>query len=343
MVSIKFLISRAKETNMKNWVATAKRLGKETRKPWLVVFADMLMCTSKYGSGYVDYDTLGMYKMNASQRANVLTIGKNNALVRELNDPDKRRIFTEKPIFNEVFKDFVKREWVLIDGNNYGDFAKMCEGKSRVIAKPVDLSCGTGIEMVNLEDVSDENELKALYDRLNASGARLVEEVMVQDDEMSKLCTTAINTVRMVTIRNGERVTLVMAAVRMGREGNVVDNFNYGGYGAKKGGLAAVLDPKTGKVIAPGYDKNRERYEYVPVLGTKLVGFQIPRWDECLAFVTEAAKVVPEVRFVGWDVCISKDRGLLLIEGNEFPGNDLQVPSMDIGTYGAVQRALGRA
>ena len=340
MISPSFLIKRAKDTDIKNWVATAKRLQGEIHRPWPILFADMINCTMKYGAGYVDYDTLKMYNMNAKQRANVLTIAKNNALVRELNDREKRDIFRNKVKFNQVFADYVKRDWMVIDGNNYEAFEKLAKGRDRLICKPIDQSCGDGIQMLTM---ADEPDLRAAYNRMWEKKAVLVEEVIVQDEEMNKLCSTAVNTVRMVTIRNGEDVTLLMAAVRMGREGNFVDNLNFGGYGAKKGGLAAVLDPATGKVILPAFDKNRVRYDEIPVLGTKIMGFQIPRWDECLEFVKGAAKVVPEVRFVGWDVCISKDRGLLLIEGNEFPGNDLQVPDRDIGTYGAVMRALGRA
>lgn len=339
MVSPRFILQRMKDTNFKNWVNTAQRLGKELNRNWVAVLTDIIHCTLKHGAGYVDYDTLGMYNMTEEERANINTIGRNNALVKELNDKDKCEIFENKPMFNEVFKDFIKRDWLVIDGTNLDAFCKLCEGKEQLIAKPIDGSCGNGIQKVELKGVTD---LKALYNQLLEDQAVLVEEVIVQDERMAKLCTTAVNTIRMVTIRNGENVYLMMAAVRMGREGNFVDNLNYGGYGAKKGGLAAVLDTNTGKVVLPGFDKNRETYETVPVLGTQLVGFQIPRWDECLAFVQEAGKVVPEVRFVGWDVCISKDRGLILIEGNCFPGNDLQVPSLDMGTYGNIKRVLGR-
>lgn len=340
MISPSYLFKRAKETDIKNWISTAKRLSKETGKNWVSIFKDMIHCTMIYSAGYVDYDTLGMYKMTEEERANVLTVGKNNDFVRELNDPEKSKIFGDKAEFNKVFKDYVKRDWVLLDGKNFTEFEKLAKKHSVLIAKPTSLSCGSGIQRV---EIKQDTNLSELYDKLYEDGAALIEEVIVQDDEMSKLCTTSVNTIRIVTVRNEDKVTPTLAVVRMGREGNFVDNFNYGGYGAKKGGFAAVIDLETGKVIVPAYDKNREEYETIPVLGTKVVGFQIPRWKECLDFVKEAAFVVPEVRFIAWDVCISKDRGLLLIEGNEFPGNDLQFPKLDMGTYGAMLRALDRA
>ena len=64
-------------------------------------------------------------------------------------------------------------------------------------------------------------------------------------------------------------------------------------------------------------------------------------WDECKELVTEAAKVVPEVRYVAWDVAISRDYGPLLIEGNDYPGQDVtQYPKLNLGTYAAFRKLI---
>ena len=42
--------------------------------------------------------------------------------------------------------------------------------------------------------------------------------------------------------------------------------------------------------------------------------------------VREAAQVVPQVGYVGWDVCFTPE-GPCLVEGNQFPGHDIyQLP-----------------
>ena len=57
--------------------------------------------------------------------------------------------------------------------------------------------------------------------------------------------------------------------------------------------------------------------------------------------VTEATKVGPEVRYVGWDVAISKEYGPLLIEGNSYPGQDAtQYPKQNLGTYSVMINAI---
>jgi hypothetical protein len=41
---------------------------------------------------------------------------------------------------------------------------------------------------------------------------------------------------------------------------------------------------------------------------------------------TKAAMVVPQVGFIGWDVCLTPD-GPVIVEGNDYPGHDLyQLP-----------------
>ena len=50
-----------------------------------------------------------------------------------------------------------------------------------------------------------------------------------------------------------------------------------------------------------------------------MLGFQIPNWNVLLQEVEEAAKLLPQCRFIGWDVAIT-EMGIELIEGNHNPG-----------------------
>ena len=98
-----------------------------------------------------------------------------------------------------------------------------------------------------------------------------------------------------------------------------MDNFN-------AGGMVAPIDIKTGKIIYPAVNKKNLVFDIHPETNTPIQGFQIPEWELVKSLVLEAAKVVPQVGLVGWDVAIS-DHGPLLIEGNEFPGHDIyQLP-----------------
>jgi hypothetical protein len=334
MIDLKFALQKARSTNYKAILATAKRVGKATGKPWPAVLADLLRCIARYETGYRDYEDFGMYRMSEREKENVLTIGKNSKLCRRLKAAEVRYMLEDKPTFNRIFSQYLRRDWVYLDGTPDGDVAalrRFLAGKDRVIVKPVDQTCGIGISIIDVKDADPEE----LYRRMLAENTPLLEEVVVQSAKMSALAPYAVNTIRMVSILNGDQVTIVAACLRLGTEGNVVDNFHHGG-------ISVCIDPRTGLMATDGFDKQGNVYVRTPGTDAPLKGQPVPLWDEALAMVRRAARMVPTLRYVGWDVAINQDDQPLLIEGNSLPANDLsQRPELNIGTYGAIKAALG--
>ena len=69
-------------------------------------------------------------------------------------------------------------------------------------------------------------------------------------------------------------------------------------------------------------DKYKNVYEKHPATGAAIMGSVIPDWDKAKELVTRAAPLIPEVRYVGWDVCFTPS-GPCLVEGNQYPAHDL--------------------
>ena len=79
-------------------------------------------------------------------------------------------------------------------------------------------------------------------------------------------------------------------------------------------------------MIDRALDKQKNLYADHPATGTRIKGFMFPDWEKARALVTEAAQIIPEVGYVGWDVCFTPE-GPCLVEGNQFPGHDIyQLP-----------------
>ncbi|MCR5182209.1 MAG: hypothetical protein K6D56_04250 [Clostridia bacterium] len=349
-MNLSFYLKKLKGLDLSRFTETAKRVSSITGRPWRAVLLDIFYCTVRYGSGHVDYEAFRMYEKNSKQRNEILTVGKNNKLYKQFNDLRYINYFESKAMFNKKFNAYVKRDWMLVgEGIMYGQtqgtalpeearvegrgseaFREFLKDKEYIIAKPLGLSCGTGIEKIKVSDW-DVNEL---YEHLVKDSKPLVEEVVRQHPTMDLLCSTSVNTIRVITILKDGEARIVAGGIRMGQNGIFVDNFNAGGIGV-------VYDLKTGVVISDGYDKQRRVYKTVPESGVTLKGFQIPLWDEVVSLVKEASLVVPQVGYVGWDVAISADRGPLLIEGNSYPGQDnAQEPDLDAGTYSSIMRIL---
>ena len=90
--------------------------------------------------------------------------------------------------------------------------------------------------------------------------------------------------------------------------------------------MVAPVDVKTGTVIDKAIDKNKNLYEIHPQTGTAIKGFKFPYWEEAVQMCKEASKVVPQMRYIGWDICFTPS-GPAIVEGNEYPGHDIyQLP-----------------
>lgn len=317
MANIKYLIKRVMHMDYKNMFNKINKIHKKTGKSRIAIFNDMKECAIKYGAGYSDYDLFEMYNLTPEERDTYITRGRNNNLIKKYNNPEYNHIFRNKAEFNTMFKDYIKRDWTLVKGISKEKVFKFMQKHPIFMAKPINGTCGKGIEKINIKDYKS---LEEVYNYLTIDNKEfLLEEVIKQCKEVNKIYDGSINTVRIVTILNdNHEANVICAYFRIGN-GRYVDNFN-------SGGMVAPVDENTGIVLDKAIDKQKNLYETHPLTKAKIKGFQFPDWDKALNLVKEASYKVPELRYVGWDVCFSEN-GPLLVEGNEFPGHDIyQLP-----------------
>lgn len=322
MSKIKYLLARIMKLNYSNFFKRVNKVHLKTKKNRLIIFFDMIYCGLKYQAGYADYDLFAMYELNKEERKTILTRGINNSIVKKLNNPKYKNYFENKVIFNKKFSKYINREWLFLD-NNFQEFKSFIKRNPIFFCKPTSLSCGKGIEKINAKDYKVEE----LYNKLLNNKQCLVEEVALQHHKISKLHPNSVNTLRVVTINNRKAITIVAAFIRIGNYHKVVDNFN-------NGGMAAIINLKTGTIDFPALDKEDNIYERHPLTKEKLIGFKIPMWEEAKRLCLEAAKVIEEIGYTAWDVCIG-EKYPYLIEANEFPGHDIyQLPPHRDGNIG---------
>lgn len=307
------VLSMIRHMDTKRMRQTAHEVAKEARRPYPLIFCDMVWCGFKYQAGYLDYSLFHFWDLNAAQRSSVLTRGKNNAYVRALNDKAHWDDFDVKPTFLRLFAPYADRKWLDLTEATARDLQNFGEELGSFLVKPRDGTHGDGVEIVKAAEVTD---WQALYDGLMEKGQTLCEEVIVQHPEMSRLWPGSVNTIRLVTILGQDNTVHTVAAyLRVGNGPRPVDNFN-------SGGMVTPLDPETGVILAPARDKSGFLSQVHPVTGVKFEGFQVPMWDEVLFFIQKAALVVPQVRYVAWDVAVTA-QGPTLVEGNQYPGHDI--------------------
>lgn len=313
MKKIEFIMKRLTDMDYKAMFETVSEIHKKTGKNRLFMFFDVVYCGFKYGAGYSDYKYFEFYTLNARQRATYIVRATNNVIAAHCNKKDFYHCIHDKVEFNERYGEFLKRDWLDFRTAQKEDFMRFIEGKTAIIVKPVDLTCGQGVEKLA---VADFESYGAMYDKLRTKqNAQLLEDYIVQHPKMSELYPYSVNTCRVTTLLKGDDVHIMAASLRLGNHAKVVDNLH-------DGGMMAPINMETGVVSYSACDELGYEYEKHPMTGATIRGFEVPYWNEILDMCVKAAKITPEIRYSGWDVAITEN-GPLFIEANHLPAYQL--------------------
>ncbi len=129
--------------------------------------------------------------------------------------------------------------------------------------------------------------------------------------EIADYSPEALCTVRIVTMRRRDSVSVLAASFRMGRGQSLVDN-------ASAGGIFAAVELSTGVLSAArGFapDRCHFRHDRHPDTGARIQGRRIPCWPEILGLASNAHSLTRKLSFVGWDVAVTPE-GPVLMEAN---------------------------
>ena len=146
----------------------------------------------------------------------------------------------------------------------------------------------------------------------------VLEDVIHQSEKMAAFYPKSVNTIRAITIRMDDRVEILPSVLRIGQGGAIVDN-------ATAGGIMCAVDNKTGLTTA-ALDEKNHRFILHPDTKHPLIGQSIPEWENLLALLHELPYVIPENRFVGWDLAHTDD-GWVVVEANSLGELIFQYPS----------------
>lgn len=310
MSKLTYAVKRAFKMDWKRMGQTAAMLHEKTGKNRIWLFFDMIGCALKYNAGYMDYKIAAMYKLNAVQRKTVITRGISNSIVRRMNDKAYWHFFDDKAEFNTLFAPQIGRRWLKADRSlTQSQLSEFLSDLSSVLYKPLEGSSGVGIQKFECKDWEDA---AAFHNMILKLGPGLLEELLTQHPDMSRLCPTSVNTVRIATLLGDKKQGIVYAFLRIGN-GKVMDNVD-------QGGMAARVDLESGKLLTVAADKAGNIFDKHPMTGTSIIGFTIPFFSEAKQMCLEAMQKVPQVRFVAWDVAITPN-GPRFIEGNSFPSH----------------------
>lgn len=275
-------------------------------------FFDILWCAARYGAGYYDYVMFGFYNMNGRQRDTYLTRMRNKKVLELMNDPAYSDEFDDKLRFNQRFAAFLGRKTLNGETATVEELAEFLDGQEAIFAKINRGDCGRGVEKLYVRDFDGPG---AMLDYIRQNKLVVLEQVLPQHPDMARLHPSSVNCLRIVTDLVEDTVHIAYVVVKMGRGGGVCDN-------SGQGGILCRVDMDTGKICSVATDDYFHIFSTHPDTGVVLEGYQIPLFQEALELARQAARMVPQIRHVGWDMAITPN-GPAIIEGNDFPGTDL--------------------
>lgn len=192
-------------------------------------------------------------------------------------------------------------------------------GDRHLFFKPLNAECGEGVfslDYVGKEWIKngkikfDGDECKAF---IRGLGGReyLVQDRLIQHEEMSRLYPNSVNTIRIITIKDQQgKPQFFNALLRVGANGNVVDNCAKGGLlvGIRDNGFLGEEG-----FFKPPYGKKTMRH---PDSGVVFKEFKIPYYKEAIQNCLSFHQKLKGVHAIGWDVAITGN-GPVFIEGND--------------------------
>ena len=289
----------------KSWEEAVKQF--EEKPPKHGSLSDYKRALRRHRANFKEYSTYEFWRLNRRERMNYLTEQQLKSIYRKMEGVDERKWLDNKLMTHLKFAKFMRRDWLCPSISSFDSFCQFVSSRDCIV-KPWMGSLGIGIFMVEKDKICD---LQELYNRCRDNGL-FVEERVRSCKELEAFHPHSLNTIRVMTMLNGNRFEVIGCMFRMGVGDHVVDN-------GSAGGILAPVDSKTGVIVGDGRDKEGKAYACHPDTGKTIKGSVIPHWDKVIDACKEMASLIPEKAIAGWDVCVLDEGEVELIEVNSGP------------------------
>lgn len=260
-------------------------------------------------------------------------------IIPYLNRMDMAQAYLDKNNYENLFPSVRQPGSILKNINGYyyrnglpiteEDAIEVCSDLERAIIKPTLDSCqGRNVMCFSTERGKLKEGIitvKELFQRYNCNF--IVQKVIKQHPVIAALNPTSVNTIRVVTYRRGNEIIHLSSILRVGRNGEVVDNGHAGGFccGIKEDGY---LKPE-------GYVVSENKIKQETDNGIAFEGVKVPEYEKVIMTAYDLHFRLPYLNFIGWDFCVDEHNEVVLIEFNTEPDIEMmQLPNGPIlGEY----------
>lgn len=220
----------------------------------------------------------------------------------DLYFPDAPQPLTIARKINGNYQD---KEYRLIDEE---EFIRKCENAGRVILKKSIYSDGGhGVAFWDVE--MGDSKMRQLLSELGDNV--IAQEIIKQHEQIAKLHPSSINSIRILTLNYHNEIRVLSSIIRMGANGNNVDN-------GHAGGIFVGIEPNGRlKSTAYTYMTGQRFWNEHPTTHAKFSDCTIPNFEQCKDLVKNLAPRFARVsRLTSWDLSVDVEGNPVLIEVN---------------------------
>lgn len=183
-----------------------------------------------------------------------------------------------------------------------------CLAPGRYIVKPtVDTGQGRNIRFFSGEDGQEAaEEVLASFEGIDY----IVQKLVRQHPALARYNPTCLNTVRIVTMYLNGKAHILSTILRIGADGNEVDNFSQGGY------QCTIRPDGSVEKLAYAHRPGNDMFVEQTSSGMRFEDLTIPCWDKVRDTALHLSEYMPHLKFIGWDLAINEDGEIVLIEFN---------------------------
>ena len=306
----RWLMNKFKDINHDRLNKHIDIIQKNTGKSRFSIKWDMMWNFLTRGTGYTDYFRCNFIELSNKEKDTFATAKRFYKLLAYLNSEEYIVVLSDKLIFNELFREYLKRDFINLRVSSAADLKEFLKDKTTVVAKETHGEGGHGITKYKVADIKD---VDALYKELVSKDQLLVEDAIIQHEDLNQINPYVVNSFRVITLYKDGKARMIANALRINQDDAEVigcTNDLYFSIG------------EDGRIDSNVVDDYGNVYETHPMTGKRFSDVLIHGVKEAFEMCEEAHKRIPQVRYIGWDVAFSVN-GPLLVEGNEYPGYGL--------------------
>lgn len=202
----------------------------------------------------------------------------------------------------------ISGELLFLANDTYDD---LFEYSHKFFAKKCLSGQGKDVRCIENEEQFTELQKQWHHDKF------MLQEAILQHHLLNSINSNSVNTIRLVTLNDGEHVKPLRAVLRCGtlRSGKV-DNLHAGGVGV---GINSHGDLMKYGYYVSGYGTKTNCH---PDSGMIFEGIKIPFYEEAIEKALQLHKMLYDICSIGWDIAITEE-GPVFIEGNVDWGLDV--------------------